>query len=167
MRGWRFIGSLFSVAVFASFLNSTPIASGKDYKDEKLTEIVKPDDHWPLIPDRYKDRRNQLPRSDENLSSGERLYDINCSPCHGGNLDGDGPEAKGFFPSPANLIGLVSIVKPPQSYLFWRIKEGGPGLPKEMRPWDSAMPVWKEELTDEEIWKIIMYIYEASGEIPP
>lgn len=160
MRRRYFFGAVASVAVFAFFLNLTLLASGKDHDK-------KPNDPWPLKPKKYKYLKNPLPRNDENLSSGERLYDINCSPCHGGNLDGKGPEAAGFFPSPPNLIGLVSIIKPPQSYLFWRIKEGGLGLPKEWRPWDSAMPVWKEELDDKETWQIILYIYEAAGETPP
>lgn len=156
MRKRRFFGAAVSVAVFASLLNIALSASEKDYNDP-----------WPLIPKEYKYLKNPIPRNEENLLSGERLYDINCSPCHGGNLDGKGPEAAGLFPPPPNLIGLVSIIKPPQSYLFWRTKEGGPGLPKEWRPWDSAMPVWKEELKDEEIWQIILYIYEATGEAPP
>lgn len=168
MRRRRFFGAAASVAVFASLLNIALSASEKDYKkDENPSGIVKPNDPWPLIPREYKYLKNPLLRNDENLSLGERLYDINCSPCHGGNLDGKGHEAAGLFPPPPNLIGLVSIIKPPQSYIFWRIKEGGPGLPKEWRPWDSAMPVWKEELKDEEIWQIILYIYEAAGETPP
>lgn len=154
MRRWRFFGAAASLAVFASILNLPLVAS-------------EPHDPWPLMPKKYRYLKNPLPRNEENLSLGERLYDINCSPCHGGNLDGNGPEARGFFPPPANLTDLVTIVKPPQSYLFWRIKEGGLGLPKGLGPWNSAMPVWKDELTNEEIWKIILYIYEALGENPP
>lgn len=154
MRKKCLLGAVVSLAVFASILNLPLVASERH-------------DPWPSIPKKYRYLKNPLPRNEENLSSGERLYDINCSPCHGGNLDGNGPEARGFFPPPANLTYLVTVVKPPRSYLFWRIKEGGPGLPKNMGPWNSAMPVWKDELTDEEIWKIILYIYEASGETPP
>ena len=42
-----------------------------------------------------------------------------------------------------------------ESYLFWRIKKGGVGLPIEGMPWKSAMPRWEVELPDEWIWKII------------
>lgn len=120
----------------------------------------------PAIPKEYMGLKNPLKRNEKNLARGEWLYDINCSPCHGGNLDGNGPEAEGLFPRPASLVNLLSILKLKEPYLFWRIREGGPGLPKEWMPWNSAMPVWKEELTDEEIWKIILYIYEATGETP-
>ena len=138
----------------------------KDAPEEKGSYAVKFENLRPTSPKKYRNLRNPLIRDEKNLLAGERLYDINCSPCHGGNLDGNGPEASGFFPPPANLISLVSVIKPPESYLFWRVKEGGPALPMAWRPWDSAMPVWKGELEDREIWQIILYIYEAAGEIP-
>jgi mono/diheme cytochrome c family protein len=37
------------------------------------------------------------------------------------------------------------------SYLFWTISEGG-------APVGSAMPPFKQTLTDDEIWKIITYV---------
>jgi len=52
------------------------------------------------------------------------------------------------------------------NYVFWRIKEGGPGLPTESTPWDSAMPAWKDDLKDDEIWKIIMGEYDTAGVMP-
>ncbi len=105
MRRRRFFGAAASVAVFASLLNIALSASEKDYKkDENPSGIVKPNDPWPLIPREYKYLKNPLLRNDENLSLGERLYDINCSPCHGGNLDGKGPEAAGLFPPPPSRL---------------------------------------------------------------
>ncbi|MFO0767180.1 MAG: hypothetical protein U0231_10395 [Nitrospiraceae bacterium] len=40
-----------------------------------------------------------------------------------------------------------------ESFLFWRIKKGGVGLPVEGMPWKSAMPRWELEMSDEDIWK--------------
>ena len=130
------------------------------------SEVIRPADLRPPIPERYRGLKNPLAQGEKNLQSGEWLYDIHCSACHGGNLEGNGPEAGGFLPPPANLIALITAVKPPESYLFWRIREGGPGLPEAWKPWNSAMPVWKEELTDDDIWRIILYVYEAAGEGP-
>jgi mono/diheme cytochrome c family protein len=48
-----------------------------------------------------------------------------------------------------------------ESFLFWRIAKGGPGLPGESAPWDSAMPVWENYLSEEEIWQVILYLYDA------
>jgi mono/diheme cytochrome c family protein len=142
-------------------------ASQKEvFSDGSHSEIVNPGPSLPPIPEKYRDIINPLPKNEKNLDEGEWLYDTRCSPCHGGNLDGNGPEAEGFFPKPANFIYLLTVIKPKESYILWRIKEGGPGLPKEWMPWNSAMPVWKEELTDEDIWKIILYLYEAAGESP-
>ena len=53
-----------------------------------------------------------------------------------------------------------------ESYLFWRIKKGGVGLPIEGMPWKSAMPRWEIELPDEWIWKIIMGEYDGAAQTP-
>ncbi len=52
-------------------------------------------------------------------------------PCHGGNFDGKGPAARGFNPPPANFADPTTIAMLQESYLFWRIKKGGVGLPIE------------------------------------
>lgn len=144
----------------------TPASQNQISGSKTPIKVVKPEDLRPPTPKKYNGLRNPLKNNEKNLADGEWLYDINCSACHGGNLDGNGPEAEGFFPRPASFINLLTTIQPKESYLFWRIKEGGPGLPKGWRPWGSAMPAWKEELTDEEIWKIILYIYEAVGKAP-
>src|SRR5207249_11069200 len=53
-----------------------------------------------------------------------------------------------------------------EAYLFWRIAKGGPGLPKESKPWNSVMPAWEDRLSAEDIWKVIMYLYDATGYQP-
>ena len=49
---------------------------------------------------------------------------------------------------------------------YWRIQEGSLGLPPIATPWESAMPPWGDELTADEIWKIIMAEYRLSGTEP-
>ncbi len=49
---------------------------------------------------------------------------------------------------------------------FWRVTEGGPGLPPESTPWDSAMPVWRQDLTDEQKWKAVIAAYDLAGVEP-
>ncbi len=102
----------------------------------------------------------------EYVEEGRKLYDDYCSGCHGGNLDGKGPHARGFDPKPIDFTDVGTIAQLPESYVFWRIKEGGPGLPLESHPWSSAMPVWKKELKDEQVWRIILYLYEFTGYKP-
>ncbi len=156
-----------AVGIPLIFLLACAASQEKITKDKTLKRAVSPGDLCPTVQNSYRDLKNPLIRNEENLTKGEWLYDVNCSPCHGGNLDGNGPEADGFIPSPANLTLLVTTLRLPESYLFWRIKEGWRSLPEEFGPWNSAMPVWKKELTDEDIWMIIIYIYEATGATPP
>ena len=72
----------------------------------------------------------------------------------------------GFRLKPVDFRDPGTIGTLVEPYAFWRIKEGGPGLPPEASPWDSAMPLWKDELTDEEIWKIILAEYDTAGVEP-
>ena len=53
-----------------------------------------------------------------------------------------------------------------ESYLFWRIAKGGPGLPEESTPWASAMPAWEPMLQEDEIWDVISFLYAFTGRKP-
>jgi mono/diheme cytochrome c family protein len=97
---------------------------------------------------------------------GKVIYFQNCFFCHGDNLDGSGHFAHGFIPSPANFVDVGTIAQLQESYVFWRIAKGGSGLPPESHPWNSAMPAWEDFLTEEEIWKVVLYIYIGSGHAP-
>ncbi len=99
----------------------------------------------------------------EIVAEGAELYYKNCIYCHGDHLDGKGHFAKAFNPRPANFQDVGTIAQLQESYLFWRITTGGPGLPREGSPWLSAMPVWHEMLEEEEVWKIITFLYDYTG----
>ena len=79
---------------------------------------------------------------------------------------GDGHFASGFNPLPANFVDAGTIAQLQESYVFWRISKGGPGLPSNAHPWDSAMPVWENMLSEDDIWKAILWLYEGSGRQP-
>lgn len=100
------------------------------------------------------------------LEQGSRVYYQNCFFCHGDHLAGKGPQAKAFSPQPADFQDIGTIAQLQESYLFWRIAKGGPGLPNESWPGRSAMPKWEELLTEEEIWTVILFLYEKSGHPP-
>lgn len=100
------------------------------------------------------------------MAEGRGLYQKNCRPCHGSKADGNGPMAPGYRLRPANFRDPGTISTVVEAYAFWRIKEGGRGLPKESTPWDSVMPRWKDELTDDEIWKIILAEYNTADVEP-
>ncbi len=102
----------------------------------------------------------------KNVAAGAEIYVRNCVFCHGDNLDGKGHFAHGFNPPPANFQDPGTIAMLQEAYLFWRIAKGSPGLPKESTPWNSVMPAWDDRLTDEQIWQVIMYLYDATGQQP-
>ncbi|HEX9894012.1 MAG TPA: cytochrome c, partial [Gemmatimonadales bacterium] len=102
----------------------------------------------------------------EHYRTGRRVYYQNCLPCHGDLLDGKGHFGTGFSPTPLAFDDPGNIAQLTESFVFWRIAKGGPGLPREGTPWNSAMPVWEDFLTEDEIWAVIIFLYQQSGFSP-
>lgn len=115
----------------------------------------------------YRKLQKENPEEFKKLAKeGGEVYFKNCHYCHGDKLDGRGHYAQGFNPLPANFTDVGTIAQLQESYLFWRIATGGPGLPKEATPWLSSMPVWQNYLTEDEIWKAILFLYDYTGYAP-
>jgi len=106
------------------------------------------------------------PEFKDMVKQGGEVYYKNCVFCHSDMLDGQGLFADGLNPRPANFQDVGTIAQLQESYLFWRISTGGPGLPREGTPWASAMPVWGEILSEEEIWQVILFLYDYTGFVP-
>ena len=104
--------------------------------------------------------------SEANLAAGRRLYYRNCMYCHGDYLNGRGHFADALNPLPANFRDSGTISQLEEGYVYWRIATGGPGLPQGATPWNSSMPVWQDFLTEEEIWQVVAFVYDASGSTP-
>ena len=102
----------------------------------------------------------------QHVAAGAAIYIRNCVYCHGDNLDGRGHFAPGFNPPPANFQDPGTIAMLQEAFLFWRIAKGGPGLPRESTPWNSVMPPWEDRLTEEQIWQVIMFLYDFTGQQP-
>ena len=91
-------------------------------------------------------------------------------------MRGSPPAVGSKYTSPASVSKLIQL--PPgeycsrtisqleEGYVYWRIATGGPGLPDGATPWNSSMPVWQDFLSNDEIWQVIAYIYQASGSTP-
>lgn len=102
----------------------------------------------------------------ESVDAGRDVYYENCFFCHGDLLDGKGHYAEGFNPQPINFQDPTVIPQQQEAFLFWRAATGGPGLPKEGTPWNSAMPVWHEMLSEDDIWNVLMFIFDYNGQVP-
>ncbi len=100
------------------------------------------------------------------VNNGRRVYIQNCIYCHGDDMEGDGLFAHGFDPIPANFQDATTIAMLQESYLFWRISKGAPGLPAASTPWSSSMPAWENFLSEEEIWDVILFLYEFTDQRP-
>ncbi len=111
-------------------------------------------------------RPPEMEVNEENLAAGRQIYYRNCMYCHGDYLNGAGHFADALNPLPANFRDQGTISQLEEGYVYWRIATGGRGLPDGATPWNSSMPVWQDFLTEDEIWQVIAFIYDASGSTP-
>lgn len=115
----------------------------------------------------YRELEESNPTSfQKHVENGRRVYYQNCVFCHGDDMRGNGIFAHGYDPIPANFADPTTIAMLQESYLFWRIATGAPGLPEEATPWSSAMPAWEDFLTEEEIWDVILFLYDFTDQRP-
>lgn len=113
-----------------------------------------------------RDRDAGWSKYQESVAAGRDVYYQNCFYCHGDLLDGKGHYAQGFSPQPINFQDPTIIPQLQEAFLFWRITTGGPGLPVEGTPWNSAMPVWHEMLAEDDVWNVINFIFDYNGQVP-
>lgn len=116
------------------------------------------DRHMAPIPDEYAGLTNPLTADDDSLARGQALYEAKCAVCHGQGGWGDGPAAADLNPPPAPLAHTAPMMS--DAYLFYRISEGG-----GFAPFNSAMPAWKGELTENERWDVINYARSLVGDV--
>ena len=63
----------------------------------------------------------------------------------------DGDAGLDLVPSPALLARLMDVQGTVDEYLLWTISEGG-------APFGTAMPAFKNRLTEDQIWQIVAYL---------
>jgi mono/diheme cytochrome c family protein len=125
--------------------------------DKKIDLNAGEDPFWPLEKSNPEEFR-------KHVENGRQVYYRNCVFCHGDNLAGTGMFIHGLDPIPTNLPETIPLLR--DTFLFWRISKGGPGLPEEGGPWDTAMPAWEKFLKEDEIWDVILFLYDHSGTRP-
>jgi len=92
-----------------------------------------------------------------NPGHGQKLYQQHCLRCHGGRLDGKGPDAPSLRLQPTNL----------RSYLM--LDRGSAELEKTIREGrkDTPMHSWGTVLTDQEIYDLVAYIRSEVPQVVP
>ncbi|HUL93394.1 MAG TPA: cytochrome c [Burkholderiales bacterium] len=99
--------------------------------------------HW-SAPAKEARRRNPVPANAASIEEGKKLFQANCTSCHGPAGRGDGPAAASLDPRPADLAEMAG--HHPDGDFAWKIANGrGP------------MPPWKS-FTEKQIWSLVNYI---------
>jgi mono/diheme cytochrome c family protein len=99
---------------------------------------------------------------DVDIAAGEALYAENCAACHGANLEGQddwrSPGEDGRLPAPPHDETGHTWHHGDQ-VLFEYTKLGGRALmASQGMEFDSGMPGFGDQLSDQEIWNILGYI---------
>jgi len=104
------------------------------------------------LPAAYRTLVNPLTASADVLATGRRVFAQTCAACHGETGDGDGPAAANLDPQPSNLRVLPPMpMFSSDAYLYWTVADGG-------LPVGSAMPAFRDTLSPDEIWSVILYL---------
>jgi len=85
--------------------------------------------------------------TDFSLLTGKELFGIYCAPCHGASGKGDGPVAKKFVPTPADISATGHGAHHPEGELFAIVTHG-----------KNGMPPFRSDLTAKERWLVVAYL---------
>ncbi|HLZ26003.1 MAG TPA: CopD family protein [Chloroflexota bacterium] len=98
--------------------------------------------------------RDPVPPDAQSLAVGKDVYTTNCETCHGETGRGDGPTGLRLVPRPADLRIHTAPGVHTDGELFYWVSYGFP---------NSAMPAWKDLLTEEQRWSAINYARATFG----
>jgi mono/diheme cytochrome c family protein len=110
------------------------------------------------IPLEYRDLTNPYPVTTMVVEDGAKLYAAHCARCHGAKGQGDGEAAHDLRTPPAVLAYMVQHSRSVDEYLLWSISEGG-------KEFGTAMPAFKDTLTEREIWQIITFMRSSLPDV--
>ena len=96
--------------------------------------------------------KNPIPVNTYNVAEGKRLYNINCTPCHGetGKADGTIVVAGKFPPPPSYDSDRIRTT--PEGKMFFSIKYG-----------KNLMGAYGTVLNPHQIWQVIHYVNTLKG----
>src|SRR3990170_2443047 len=103
------------------------------------------------VPVDYAKATNTVGYTVKAIAAGAPLYVAHCQSCHGETGLGNGELAQALTPTPALLAYLIQQPIAIDQYLLWSISEGG-------KQFGTAMPAFKDVLTQEQIWQIVAYL---------
>lgn len=154
---------LTATLVVAGFLSVTALAGGMGNHAHDKGHMSQGAGHhqhskWQTPPKHYAKLKSNRWADKAAVARGKVLYEKNCLSCHGADGKGTGPLAKNFSHPPADLTNHFH--KKPgdgDSYLFWRVSEGG--LVEPFKSMQSAMPPFKSTLNKNQRWDVLIYVH--------
>jgi len=139
------LGCALSVLMLSASTNYRSFPS--DQVDSKVLQDTVKQLVW-LAPASADSLKNPLAVSQESISKGEELYNMYCFSCHGDTGYGDGPAGGSMGIRPANFHDQ-KLMKQMDGALFWKLTNG-----------KGNMPPFKEALTEEQRWQLIVFLRE-------
>lgn len=102
---------------------------------------------WQRGFDRSSAMSSPIGATDDAIARGRATYAERCAPCHGVGGRGDGPLSAALDPRAADLV--LHAPQHTDGELYYFVSRGVPG---------TAMPVWRDVLTEAERWELVAYL---------
>jgi high-affinity iron transporter len=106
---------------------------------------------------------NKTPITPVSLTNGKKIFENNCSVCHGLEGNGDGPMASTFDPSPA-VLSNPKLTGDANTTAYDNFEVINVGIA------NTAMIAWAEVLSETQIWDVTYYLRTFSNtnlQLPP
>jgi len=110
---------------------------------------------WP-VPEEAKQLKNPLQPTTAALKSAREVYADKCAHCHGDTGKGDGRDANRYDPAPTDLTDSKKMNAATDGELFYKISEG-----------KKPMPVFKNKLTEDQRWQLVLLIRSFTESAKP
>jgi mono/diheme cytochrome c family protein len=101
------------------------------------------------IPPEAETTKNPLTVDATVLASGKAIFKDKCQKCHGPGGRGDGPDADPDAQEDMDLTTAKRAARNTDGVVFYKVSNG------RKKP---KMPVFKDELTKEQIWAVVSYV---------
>jgi mono/diheme cytochrome c family protein len=112
------------------------------------------------VPTAYRGARSTVQTTVDTVAAGRALYEANCASCHGATGMGDGEAGRSLSPPPALLSYMVRMPMAVDEYLLWSISDGG-------ERFNTDMPAFRDALSEDEIWKIVVFMRAGFPPVAP
>ena len=109
---------------------------------------------WP-VPEEAKQLKNPLQPTAPALKSAREVYLDKCAHCHGDTGKGDGRDASRYDPQPTDFTDAKRMNGVTDGELFYKISEG-----------KKPMPVFKNKLTEDQRWELVLFIRSFARSSP-